>query len=91
MVDPDAASAVKELYKIYHIGWSRLSGTIRNRTIASDLTTREREIAKLVAFGYSTKDIASMLFISESTVKQTVLRVVQKTGVKDRSEFSNIL
>ena len=32
-----------------------------------------------------------MLYISESTVKQTVLRVVQKTGVKDRSEFPSIL
>lgn len=90
-VDPAAASAVKELYKTYHIGWSRLSGRVRNRYVASDLTTREREIAKLVAFGYTSKDIAAMLFISESTVKQTVLRVVQKTGVKDRSEFSSIL
>jgi DNA-binding CsgD family transcriptional regulator len=64
---------------------------VRNRYVASDLTTREREIAKLVAFGYTSKDIAAMLFISESTVKQTVLRVVQKTGVKDRTEFYLIL
>ena len=90
-VDPFAATAVKELYKIYHVGWSRLSGAVRNRYVASDLSTREREIAKLAAFGFTTKDIAVMLFISESTVKQTILRVVQKTGVKDRSEFSNIL
>lgn len=90
-VDPDAAAVVRELYKIYHVGWSRLSGAVRNRYVASDLTTREREIAKLVAFGYTSKDIAAMLYISESTVKQTVLRVVQKTGVKDRSEFPSIL
>ena len=90
-VDPDAAAVVKELYKIYHVGWSRLSGAVRNRYVASDLTTREREIAKLVAFGYTSKDIAAMLYISESTVKQTVLRVVQKTGVKDRSEFPSVL
>ena len=48
-------------------------------------------MAKLAAFGFTSKDIAGMLYISESTVKQTVLRVVQKTGVKDRSEFASIL
>ena len=47
--------------------------------------------AGLATFGFTSKEIASMLYISESTVKQTVLRVVQKTGVKDRSEFSGVL
>ena len=90
-VDEGAEMVVKELYRTYSIGWARLSGTVRNRYIATNLTSREREIAKLVAFGFTTKEIAAMLYISESTVKQTVLRVVQKTGVKDRSEFSSIL
>lgn len=91
LVDEAAVTVVKELYRTYSIGWSRLSGTVRNRYIASNLTAREREVAKLAAFGFTTKEIAGMLYISESTVKQTVLRVVQKTGVKDRSEFPNIL
>ncbi len=90
-VDEGAEMVVKELYRTYSIGWARLSGTVRNRYIATNLTSREREIAKLVAFGFTTKEIAAMIYISESTVKQTVLRVVQKTGVKDRSEFSSIL
>ena len=91
LVDPSCELIVKELYRTYSVGWAKLSGTVRNRYIATNLTFREREIAKLVAFGFTTKEIAAMLYISESTVKQTVLRVVQKTGVKDRSEFSSIL
>ena len=91
LVDPLAVQIVRELYRTYSVGWSKLSGAVRNRTIATNLTAREREVAKLVAFGFTTKDIAKMLFVSESTVKQTVLRVVQKTGVKDRSEFHTIL
>lgn len=91
LVDPSCELIVKELYRTYSVGWAKLSGTVRNRYIATNLTSREREIAKLVAFGFTTKEIAAMLYISESTVKQTVLRVVQKTGVKDRSEFSSIL
>ena len=90
-VNASAAMAVRELHKTYSIGWTRLSGAVRNRRMASDLTVREREIAKLVVFGFTIKEIAQMLYISESTVKQTILRVVQKSGVKDRSEFSNIL
>ena len=91
LVDEGAVLIIKELYRTYSVGWAKLSGAVRNRSIASNLTAREREIAKLVAFGFTSKEIASMLYISESTVKQTVLRVVQKTGVKDRSEISTIL
>ena len=91
LVDPSAVEIIKELYGVYSVGWSKLSGAVRNRNIAANLTAREREVAKLVTFGFTSKEIASMLYIAESTVKQTVLRVVQKTGVKDRSEFSSIL
>lgn len=91
LVDENAVFIIKELYKTYSIGWAKLSGTVRNRYVASNLTSREREVAKLAAFGFTSKEISNMLYISESTVKQTVLRVVQKTGVKDRGEFSNIL
>ena len=91
LADKNAVTIVTELYRTYSIGWARLSGAVRNRYIATNLSPREREIAKLAAFGFTTKDIAGMLYISESTVKQTVLRVVQKTGIADRSEFSNIL
>ncbi len=91
LVDENAVNIIKELYRTYSVGWARLSGAVRNRYIAANLTSREREVAKLAAFGFTTKEIATMLYISDSTVKQTVLRVVQKTGVKDRSEFSNIL
>lgn len=89
--DEDAALIVRELYKTYSVGWARLSGFVRNRYIATNLLPREREVAKLVAFGFTTKEISAKLYISESTVKQTVQKIVQKTGVKDRSEFSNIL
>ena len=90
-IDVEALEKVKELYSIYSLGWSKLSGIVRNRVIATNLTSREREVAKLAAFGFTTKEIANKLYISESTVKQTVLKVVQKTGVNDRNEFATIL
>ena len=91
IIDENASLIVKELYRTYSIGWARLSGAVRNRYIATNLLPREREVAKMVAFGFTSKEIANLLFVSESTVKQTVQKIVQKTGVKDRSEFSDIL
>ena len=89
--DPMVLIKVKNLQKDYAAGWTKLSGSVRNINLASNLTPREREIAKLVAFGFSTKKIAKMLYIAESTVKQTVLKIVQKANIKDRSEIAGIL
>jgi DNA-binding CsgD family transcriptional regulator len=91
IASPDACAKVKELYGVYSVGWSRLSGIVRHREVAYNLTAREREVAKLASFGFTTKEIAQVLYISESTVKQTVLKVVQKTGAKDRNDFSSVL
>lgn len=91
LADSEALERVKELYSVYLVGWSKLSGIVRHKVLACNLTAREREVAKLASFGFTTKEIAAALYISESTVKQTVLRVVQKTGVNDRSDFSSIL
>ena len=91
LIDESATEKVRELYKTYSVGWAKLSGAMRNRAIAVDLTVREREIAKLSAFGYTTKDISAMLSITESTVRQTIHKVVEKTGIKDKTEFYAIL
>lgn len=90
-INPDVLDRLADLNYIYTRSWSRLSGIIRNRPIATDLTSKEREMAKLVAFGFTNKEIGAMKHISESTVKQTILRIVQKTGIKDRTEFPTIL
>jgi DNA-binding NarL/FixJ family response regulator len=42
------------------------------------LTNREREIFQLIAEGYSTRQIAEMLFVSISTVKSHRLKIMDK-------------
>ena len=91
LVDEHATEAVRELYKTYSVGWARISGSVRNRNLAVNLTAREREIAKLTAFGFTAREIAALLYISESTVKQTVLRVIQKAGISSRAEIAYVL
>jgi DNA-binding NarL/FixJ family response regulator len=53
---------------------------------ASRLSRREAEVHKLLASGMSNREIAQALFISEATVKVHVRRVLQKLGVRSRTE-----
>jgi len=52
--------------------------------LAEPLTNREREVLRLVATGIPNREIASILFIAESTVKTHVEHIVGKLGVSDR-------
>ena len=81
---------VKELYKVYNLGWSHLSGAVRGKTIVTSLTTRQREIAKLAAFGMSNKEIAAKLDMSLAGVKQALVAITDKTGV-GRDRFAAFL
>ena len=49
-----------------------------------ELTSREREIFRLIADGLSNAEIGRELYISETTVKTHVTHVFQKLNVRDR-------
>jgi DNA-binding NarL/FixJ family response regulator len=49
-----------------------------------ELTTREREVLRLITTGLSNAEIGRELFISETTVKTHVTRVLQKLNLRDR-------
>jgi Response regulator containing a CheY-like receiver domain and an HTH DNA-binding domain len=51
-------------------------------------TKREKEIAKLVIEGWSNKQIAKALFISEKTVKAHLGKIFAKLGISNRSDLT---
>jgi DNA-binding NarL/FixJ family response regulator len=52
------------------------------------LTPRESEIVKLIAEGYSSKQIAELLVISDKTVERHRANVLEKLGLRDRVDLT---
>jgi DNA-binding NarL/FixJ family response regulator len=55
------------------------------------LSKREREVALLVAAGFSNRDIADRLVISVRTIEGHVYRACAKLGVADRGGLAVLL
>ncbi len=53
----------------------------------TSLTERELEVADLISRGYSNRDIAKMLFISEHTVKDHTKNIYRKLEIHSRFEL----
>jgi len=52
------------------------------------LTDRELDIAMLIAKGFSNKEIAASLYMSEGTVKNYISSILDKTGLEHRTQIA---
>lgn len=53
--------------------------------VSRELTDRELEVLRLMASGYSNKQIAEALFLAEGTVKNHISMILAKLGARDRT------
>jgi DNA-binding NarL/FixJ family response regulator len=51
-----------------------------------ELTPREREVLQLIATGASNREISRTLYISEGTVKNHVTNILNRLGLRDRTQ-----
>ena len=56
----------------------------------SDLTPRERQVAELIARGYTNPQIAAALTITRETTKTHVSNILSKLGVNSRIDVRQI-
>lgn len=61
---------------------------LRAEAPSSCLTAREKDVLTLVVSGYTNKDTARKLSISEDTVKHHLTSIFDKTGVSNRLELT---
>jgi DNA-binding NarL/FixJ family response regulator len=53
----------------------------------AEITDRKREVLTLIGLGMSNDEIAAKLFVSMSTVKAHVGRLLAKLGARDRAQL----
>lgn len=52
----------------------------------ADLTTREKQVLRLIATGASNREISQQLYISEGTVKNHVTNILGRLNFRDRTQ-----
>lgn len=85
VLPPDiTAQMLRELKKTKQL--ESLQEKVEAPKIIEDLTDRELEVLKQLGYGYSNKEIATILFITEGTVKNHVSNLINKLELRDRTQ-----
>jgi DNA-binding NarL/FixJ family response regulator len=66
----------------------RLLQREQKEAISIDLSPRELSITKLVGEGKTNKEIADELYLSIGTVKNHITQILQKSGLRDRTQLA---
>jgi len=80
----DAVTSPRVTRRMVDMLGARLPLGDRDALAAAALTGRERDVLAAIAEGLSNVEIAGRLFVTESTVKTHVGRVLAKIGARDR-------
>lgn len=83
MPPPIAAKVVSELARRRQ---ASPAASKESAAALEQLTDREREVLHLLGQGLSNKEISEALFITEGTVKNHVSSVIEKLGLRDRTQ-----
>ena len=88
-------NAVKTVYGGINVFGASVFSSIRQNMPASqtppsgfELSERDRELMTLICDGCDNKEIAAKLFLAEGTVRNNISRLLEKLGLKDRTQLA---
>lgn len=86
-LDECLALAVRSVF----FGQVVVPSTLRSAFVKPSLSVREKQILGLVVLGLTNGEIATKLFVTESTVKSHLTSAFAKLGVKSRGEATALI
>lgn len=87
-IDPQALKKVKTMHKQLQSGWTKLHNAVLDREVQESLTVREREVARLAAYGLTNQEIAGQLSVSTHTVRSLLNSARDKIGSDRRMDLA---
>lgn len=91
LISPQVANKLLGLITNTQSKAEELSENARDSSLVNQLSSREKEILRLMAEGLDNKEIAAKLYIAEQTVKNYVSVIYSKLGVRDRVQASRMV
>nr|WP_266170784.1 response regulator transcription factor [Dyella subtropica] len=86
MLRADLLNTIRQLHAGKHYLPSEVAGIIAAHMMDDALSGREVEVLRLVAQGFSNKEIAHRIHVSEETAKSHVSNILSKLGARDRTQ-----
>ena len=91
VLEKEAEDALAAVVAVVCAGQVSVPGEQRGEVSAQALTTRERQVLSHVIAGFTNAQIASNLFLAESTVKSHLSSAFSKLGVSSRNEAATMI
>ena len=83
-------TTIRSVYAGHRCIPPHIAQQLAERVGRSPISSRELEILQWVARGLKNREIAEKLFISEFTVRNHVISLLEKLGVRDRTEATAV-
>ena len=88
---PEHLERIIAITYAFSAGWRRIHNPDTGHDVADNLTTSEFTIAMLYNRGWSVKEIAEHMEMSERTVKRHIASIYNKLGISDRDMLEKFM
>ena len=89
--EPEAYKRIIAITYSFSKGWRMVHNPTTGEDVADNLSTTEFSIAMLLNKGWTTREVAAHLGVTENTVKTHVKSIYRKLGINNRKELGQFM